>query len=58
MSDIPTPHSPTPPVRAIPAAELVSLPFDDTRVMDDAMAPLVGDLPVWRRDGRVSLPCR
>ena len=51
MSDVPAPYSPGPPVRVVPAAELADWPFDDTRFLGNALALLVGDLPVWREDG-------
>ena len=41
------------------AAELADWPYDDTRFMGNALALLVGGLPVWRLDGgQVSLAPR
>ena len=33
-------------------AQLAYWRFDDTRILGDALSPLVGDLLVWCQDGR------
>ena len=59
MGDVPPSHSPGPPVRVAPSAELAGWRFDVTRFLGNALAPLAGDLPVWREDGeQASLAAR
>ena len=52
MSDVPAPYSLGPPVRVVPAAELASWRFDDTRILGDALA-LLGGIPTFTWTSRI-----